>query len=299
MIRRTSIEPHLNHERWLVSYADFITLLFAFFVVMYSVSQVNENKYRVLSDTLAEAFEGADKAKSDIETSLPLDEEALAKNEAEQPARIADVKELARELSKALTAKINVGEISISATESWVEIQLSSNVLFASGSAIPGRTAKNLFAEISTLLSPYDNAIEVSGHTDNKSINTEKFRNNWELSAARAVSVVSLLSQGGVSPERLSAVGFGEHRPIEDNGSAAGRAKNRRVVLTIAQHPVERPVVGQTQVMEDLSSTSATEGETNASEDSPNLNNPPIHPIKLDNGGLLFTSDPDLPRNQP
>lgn len=154
-----------------------------------------------------------------------------------------DTAVLAKELEVALAHLVDPKHVSISATEDWVQIDLNANLLFLSGSADPSEQARNIFRDIGAKLAPYDNEIEVSGHTDNVPIHNTRFQSNWELSAARASSVVRLLADNGVKPGQLSAVGYGEFRPLADNASEGGRSANRRVVLMVARHAVERPVV--------------------------------------------------------
>jgi chemotaxis protein MotB len=240
MIRRrvARYETKTGHERWLVSYSDFITLLFAFFVMMYSISQVNEQKYQVLSATLAGAFDG--KIAVDAEQLQQLEAAAaqeLGSAEGVSPlASAPTTEELASQLQESLVHMANPKEISIRATEEWVEIEVNANLLFASAQADPSDEAKAIFRKMALVLASVPNSVEVSGHTDNIPIETVQFASNWELSSARASSVVRLLAQGGIDPQRLSAVGYGEFKPIADNQLEEGRTKNRRVVIKVARH---------------------------------------------------------------
>jgi len=276
--RRASIETKINHERWLVSYADFITLLFAFFVVMYSVSQVNENKYRRLSHTLQAAFK---------QDSVEVAESNLRE--------LADLDELKQSFQQALASSALEGEIKIGGNEDWVELELNANVLFASGSAEPSDEARQVFSDVANILEPFENAVAVAGHTDNVPIRNARYENNWELSAARAVAVVNLLAYDGVDPKQLSAIGYGEFQPIADNSTEAGRASNRRVVLRVARERAELPQQGAEMVMSEAG-VAPDEAETGNSETPSELPveelESAIKPITLPNGGLLFTSDP-------
>lgn len=338
MIRRRTPTHNTKtgHERWLVSYADFITLLFAFFVVMYAVSQVSEQKYRALSDTLAVIFDGK----------VPVDREVAEwaqRYPSEQYGRIsglspvmnlADTRILATDVMESLVHLVDAGQVKVAATEDWVQIDVNANLLFASASAEPSEQAREVFQQIATLLAPYENAIEVSGHTDNVPIHTLQYASNWELSAARAASVVRLLSNDGVSPARLAAVGYGEYRPRADNASEAGRRENRRVSLFVANTPVLRPELPLEQLQEQSSTTepglstdpdtvvAAPDGERMAdsrsatddvrvtdsdrvvdgdrmtdAEASDTTQNNGLNPVRLQSGGLLFSSDPDRLRN--
>lgn len=289
-------ETKTGHERWLVSYSDFITLLFGFFVVMYSVSQVSEQKYRALSDTLANVFEGHVPVESRIDDVLdqyPLDNTGSVSGISPK-LNLIDTQTLAKDLQELLVHLVEMQDISISATEQWVEIDVDANLLFASASADPSEEAKLIFKQVAELLAPYDNEIEVAGHTDNIPISTAQFASNWELSAARSVSVVRLLQEQGVAPSRLSAVGFGEFRPVEDNATIQGRTRNRRVVLKVARH---QPSFHQYPLRQSATEvpTEITPAENASVEQA--KPDPAIEPVRLKNGGLLFTSDPELPRN--
>ena len=127
----------------------------------------------------------------------------------------------------------------------WIEIELSSSLLFPSGDALPNDQAFQLIDKVAGILAPFDNPVHVEGFTDNLPISTDKFPTNWELSAARAGSVVRMLAAQGVNPSRLAAVGYGEFQPVADNATAEGRARNRRVVLVVSRNlDVRRSVTG-------------------------------------------------------
>lgn len=308
MIRRRREEEHQSktgHERWLVSYADFVTLLFGFFVVMYSVSQVSEQKYRVLSETLSNVFEGNTTRPVEMQVTdngNPLDQQGRISG-LSPDINLVDTEVLARDLEDALIHLVQPGQVRISATEEWVQIDLNANVLFDSASAEPKPEAREIFRQIAAKLAPFDNEIEVSGHTDNLPIRTARFQSNWELSSARASSVVRLLAEDGVNPQQLSAVGYGEHRPVADNTTDEGRSANRRVVLMVARHAVERQVVPLDDVSpgDDVSvpptqpSTPPLAPDTDAQSPQPvqsDAQKSPVEPVRLQNGGLLFTRDP-------
>jgi chemotaxis protein MotB len=260
--RRRQVEEHENHERWLVSYADFITLLFAFFVVMYSISSVNEGKYRVLSSSLESVF--SDNARS----TEPLQIGELSRGEGEispQPG-IADVpifnielpevpnytpppvpeetirtiNDLSQQLSSTLADLIESDDVSIKKGDDWLELEMKSNVLFGSGDSRLESAAVPIIGKIAAILQTSANPIHVEGFTDNNPINTPRFPSNWELSAARAASVVHLLERYGLNPSRMSAIGYGEFKPIADNATEEGRKKNRRVVLVLLGHEESR-----------------------------------------------------------
>ena len=238
MARRRYQEEPENHERWMVSYADFITLLFAFFVVMYSISSLNEGKYKILSDSLVGVFNQPDRAIKPI----PIGEErprTSEPNDAQSDAvsRSADpLESIMQSMREAFSDLIGTNQLTLRGNEMWVEIELSSSLLFPSGDALPNNQAFELVEKVARILAPFDNPVRVEGFTDNLPISTEQFPTNWELSAARAGSIVRMLVADGVAPSRLAAVGYGEFQPIADNATLEGRARNRRVVLVISRH---------------------------------------------------------------
>lgn len=312
--RRRESNTKVGHERWLVSYSDFITLLFAFFVVMYSVSQVNESKYRSLTETLSAAFANQPQP------------EAL---EGSQENTLAELNSLSESITNALDGFPVQGQVAMGANENWVELTLSSELLFSSGSAEPSEEALTVFSELATLLEPFDNEIQIVGHTDNVPIRNSEFANNWSLSSARAVAIVDYLSFQGINPDQMSAVAFGEYRPVADNTTAEGRALNRRVVLRISDQSVAAPQRSPDQLElnqsadslqdQDSGAEAAEPNLTNQSLTNPNLTNQSltnqsepkseqndearlgssdsaVQPVRFKGGDLLFTSDPDLPR---
>jgi chemotaxis protein MotB len=294
MLKRRSLDLHINHERWLVSYADFVTLLFAFFVVMYSVSQINESKYEELTSTLNGFFS---EQQNTTET----------KQAAESPsANVIELPTLETAFYQQLLPLIEEGAIEVSSNELWLQISLSNRILFDIGSVKPSEQANDVIAQTATIMKDTVNPIRVEGFTDNVAINTAQFPSNWQLSSARASAIVQLLSANGVSPSQLSAVGYGEFQPIADNSTEAGRTKNRRVVLMIGKFKEHRPLIHNSTV--DVEPESYIEEEQGLNSTSRSLNAPEsllrqtkpapsttldtLTPITLDNGELLFTSDP-------
>lgn len=237
--RRRRQDNPINHDRWLVSYADFVTLLFAFFVVMYSISSVNEGKYKVLSDSLEGIFTSPERSMKPI----PIGDERLTGEASQNESSILGsahtrdpLESIAEQIREEFASLLGDGQLQVRGTEMWLELELSSSLLFPSGDAIPNQHAFDLVEKISAILAPFENPIQVEGFTDNLPISTAQYPTNWELSAARAASIVRMLVMGGVQPERLAAVGYGEFQPVADNAEPAGRARNRRVVLVISRH---------------------------------------------------------------
>jgi chemotaxis protein MotB len=240
-MRRRRQEEHENHERWLVSYADFITLLFAFFVVMYSISSVNEGKYKVLSDTLVGAFNQPRRTIDPIQVGdniprgIAVSEAPGTDGNDAAGAGGEALEDIANAMRSAFGDMIQAGDVEVRGNELWIEIELNAGMLFPSGDALPLDAAFTLIERIAKILAPYENPIHVEGFTDNIPIRSRAYPTNWELSAARAASVVRMLDNSGVDPGRLAAIGYGQYRPVADNTTAAGRRANRRVVLLVSR----------------------------------------------------------------
>lgn len=278
MPRKRSHEEHANHEAWAIPYGDLVTLLLAFFVVMYALSSVNEGKFRVLSDSLNAAFRGTPRSMepvqvgqakvgsgSDIEMTLvqdktlagqprqllesvPLNATGDVQNGVDRGGRGAgdpdsasaqdQLQQIADSVQASVASLVESGLVNVKKTGIGVEVEIKADILFASGSATLSPTAVDVIARLADVLRDYPNAVRVEGHTDNLPIKSAIFPSNWELSAARAASVVQVLDTSGVQPSRLEVLGVAEHRPIGDNATAIGRNTNRRVVIVILKPPV-------------------------------------------------------------
>ena len=282
MARRQHHEEHVNHEAWAIPYGDLVTLLLAFFVVMYAISSVNESKFRVMSDALNAAFGGPPRTISPIQLGQaqlrgsafdrpsPLAPGAKAAPAAFTPVKAVRVRQvlelptfgragfarlkaesaqeaharrerqlnsLGRQIQHALGELMRMKLVTVRRGDTYLEVEIQSDILFASGVATPSPVALTTVRKLATVLRGEPNAVRVEGYTDDRPIRTAQFPSNWELSAARAASVVHVLTDEGVDAGRLAVVGYGEHQPIADNGSAAGRNANRRVLLVILAAP--------------------------------------------------------------
>jgi len=235
--RKRYEEDNENHERWLISYADFITLLFAFFVVMYAISVVNIGKYTVLSEALGDAFGGRGAAttkNTQVELdALPLSN-IIARRRAEAAKRDRERLDLlAKKLDSVMAPLVRSGKVRVAQTTRGVTIEINASVLFQEGQAAMDENARETLQAVAGVLRDDPHALEVEGHTDDKPISNPQFPSNWELSAARASSVVRLFAESGVPERRLAAVGRAANVPLAPNTDEAGRARNRRVAITI------------------------------------------------------------------
>ncbi|SFN70379.1 flagellar motor protein MotD [Nitrosospira briensis] len=253
MPRRHRREEHENNERWLVSYADFITLLLALFVVMYAFSQVNGDKNRVLAESLSSALASQPDRRTDAALpqvpapapapSVPLieDRQAIrkARHFAETQRRQQErMESIAHDIMSTFAPLVENGQVRVIQSNRGLGVEINASVLFAPGQAVVQENSSRLLEAIAQVLKNDDYAIQVEGHTDNIPI-TGKFPSNWELSAVRASSVVRLLIDNGVEAARLTAVGHGENLPVDSNDSEEGRMRNRRVTVMILSSPPE------------------------------------------------------------
>jgi chemotaxis protein MotB len=258
MARKHEHEDHVNHEAWAIPYGDLVTLLLAFFVVMYAVSSVNEGKYRVLSDSLNAAFRGTPRtmepvaigekvAKARMDDTLAginpgqaikfEDQEAARKKAASDEALQTQLRNMTDDLQNAMQLLIDQDMIRVQRAPSWVEVQIKTDILFPSGSAEIQPAAVDILERLAAILAERPYPIRIEGHTDNRPIKTAQFPSNWELSAARASRIVRLFEQRGITSNRMVVAGMGENRPLAGNDTAAGRNHNRRVALVILGAP--------------------------------------------------------------
>jgi len=261
MARKKSHEDHTNHEAWAIPYADLMTLLLAFFVVMYAISSLNEGKYRIMADALNSAFGGPPRTPNliplksppasmappaPIRTGIPSTGSDMLANAAShlrssqiqiQSAVLEHTQQqlslLADDLERALGELIREKLVIVRRAELWLEVEINSDILFATGSAVLESDARAILDKVVKVLADTPNQIRIEGYTDNRPIHTAQFPSNWELSAARAASVVHLFSERKIDSERLSMVGFGEYRPLAENTTPEGQSRNRRVILVV------------------------------------------------------------------
>ncbi|MFD2366411.1 flagellar motor protein MotD [Pseudoduganella sp. GCM10020061] len=238
MARKPFQEEPEQTERWLISYADFITLLFAFFVVMYAISSVNEGKYRVFSDSLGSAFGGSGTQTTAGEPQVIQLPNIIQRKRAEAARRERErLARISADLASALGPLVKAGKVRITQTAQGILVDIDTSVLFEEGDAALQLEALDPLRQVAAVLRSDKHAIQVEGHTDTTPIATPRFASNWELSAVRAGSVVRLLADAGIAPARLTVLGYGDTRPVASNATPTGRARNRRVAITILAAP--------------------------------------------------------------
>jgi chemotaxis protein MotB len=224
-------------NRWLLPYADFITLLLAVFVVMYSVSNVEESKFKSLSESLSIAL-NVKNTESKNNNFISDKTNSMIEQIHTRESQIAEINNT---LQNDLTPLIAQNKIKILEVKDGITIVINDSFLFKSGQAQIDPTFEKDLLQISDILKKYPNKIQVEGHTDNNQISTGMYPSNWELSSARASSVVRAFITNGVQESQLTAIGYAANQPIESNNSEEGRYRNRRVAIKILGGTKESP----------------------------------------------------------
>jgi chemotaxis protein MotB len=229
--------PRVGADRWLVSYADFTTLLLAFFMALYTVSDVNPAKLAAAQSSLRAAFDKPETATATAPNTAPganAVRETPEARAATVPAPRADAMARVRErIEQELAGAISAGQLEIGADERGLVLSLPESATFPVASADVTAAAQLVIDRVATTLEPLDVAVRVEGHTDDTPIKTARFSSNWELSTARASAVVARFIDQHVDPRRLSAAGYGEFHPRTTNATAEGRSSNRRVDVVV------------------------------------------------------------------
>jgi chemotaxis protein MotB len=234
MRRRRRLQRHTNHERWLVSYADFITLLFAFFVVMYSAAQLDKRRAGQLATAIQTAFRQYGSLPPQ-----PADVGGLAAHGVPSNLPVGntepdDFNLLRKRVEDALAEEIASGEVGVRVTAEGLVISLREVGFFDSGSADIRPSSRPAFDRLAAVLQTANSDLRIEGHTDNVPIHNSRFSSNWDLSTARATATIRLLmTKYNFAPQRLAASGYAEYRPIASNASAEGRSTNRRVDIVV------------------------------------------------------------------
>lgn len=308
--RNSALFDDAHLDRWLVSYADYMTLLFALFVVLYAFALVKEEQHTVLSQSLGEIFQlNGDDAQggkgvlkqNTSDTPLTsgdkiaptefnkgvLEEVGSEPVEGDSQLVSPDAKLLGtpfssmeEKLATDLLEVVEKGYAQIEKDDNWLTIEFRSGLLFDSGSASTKNATRAVLRQVLGTIAPANNFIHVRGYTDNQPISNEQFSSNWQLSSARASAIVQELQALDIEPERLAIEAYGQYKPKTDNGSAARRAQNRRVVIAISRYgwsPQEQLAPAQPVVLTNQTVTPIPDSED-------------IQIIELPNGGLRITT---------
>ncbi len=309
--RRHTVE-HDNVHRWLVSYADYMTLLFALFVVLYAMAMANEKPFETITESVGRVFQANDEKPKNrghgddilnVNTSksnkklygdgildvagpqLLEGKQALSNISNSQVG--SNLTSLEEELHTALYELVESGYAQLHIDGDWLEIELNSALLFPSGSSSATNSATKILTVIYNILDGVTNFIRVRGYTDNQVIHTEIFPSNWELSVYRATAILRLLENLGMNPARMAIEGYGQYYPSATNLTKLGRAKNRKVVVAISKYGLEKSNLLNTPIIsvKDVASITKVLSKNEQSND--------IKIIQLPNGGIRITTRTD------
>ncbi|MEI8653636.1 flagellar motor protein MotB [Pseudoalteromonas sp. Hal273] len=309
---RHSAAKSQHTERWLVSYADYMTIMFAFFVVLYAIAINKDEQFQILSDSLEQVFDKSARQYSQqgegvngngILTDRVTPEQEVLYGESilkeEQGPELLDgqsdtsniqqkhlgkpLDSLLIKLQSALIDEIRDGEASLELNQDWLIIELSSGMLFSSGSSVAHSRAKQVVKIVKDIIAPVDNYVRVRGYTDDESIRNEIFRSNWELSVARATSILVDLEALGINSARMAIEGYGQYSPFASNDTEQGRAENRKVVIALSKYglPPKQEVKSDRQA--DEPAVIEPEIELPSDDDT-------IKIIRLPHGGIRITT---------
>ena len=306
--RRHSVEND-NVERWLVSYADYMTLLFALFVVLYAMAMIDEEPFETATESIGRVFQANEKQPKNRghgDDILPVNSSKTNKRlfgngilEDAGPelvsgevtlSNVSDAQvgttltSLEEDLHEALYELVESGYAQLQIDGDWLEIELNSGLLFPSGSSSPTNAAKDILSVIYQVVASSTNYIRVRGYTDNQAIATEIFSSNWELSVFRATAILRVLEELTLNPARMAIEGYGQYYPNADNSTATGRAKNRRVVIAISKYGLEKANLLATPTISVKDVEAIKNIDTNRAEDDE------IRIIRLENGGIRITT---------
>jgi chemotaxis protein MotB len=261
-MRKKKPPAHENHERWLVSYADFITLLFAFFVVMFASSQADKGRAKAVSEAVTKALEDGkvptiasilggtvyDKGKGNDAMRGPAvkAKEIQKEVQKEQPKKLDELLPSMKVLTVDLQAEIRKGQLQITLEPRGLVISLKEAAFFNSGDDAIRPSSYPIVSKLSAVIQRLNNPLRLEGHTDSVPISTARFHSNWELSAARSIAMLELLStKFGVDRNRMAIVGYADTSPVESNDTEEGRARNRRVDIVLVSPMGMRAEPGQ------------------------------------------------------
>jgi len=305
---RRHLVEHENVERWLVSYADYMTLLFALFVVLYAMAMVNEEPFETATESIGKVFQ----ANEEQPKNRGHGDDILPVNSAKTKKRLygngiltdagpelvtgevtlsnvsdaqvgTTLTSLEKDLHEALYELVESGYAQLQIDGDWLEIELNSGLLFPSGSSSPTNAAKDILLVIYQVIADASNYIRVRGYTDNQAIETEIFSSNWELSVFRATAILRELEKLSLNPAQMAIEGYGQYYPSADNATATGRAKNRRVVIAISKYGLEKASLLATPTISVKDVEAIKNIATEQDDDE-------IRIIRLENGGIRITT---------
>jgi chemotaxis protein MotB len=306
--RRHSVEND-NVERWLVSYADYMTLLFALFVVLYAMAMIDEEPFETATESIGRVFQATEEQPKNsghgddilLVNSSKTNKRLFGNGILEDAgpelvagevtlSNVSDAQvgttltSLEKDLHEALYELVESGYAQLQIDGDWLEIELNSGLLFPSGSSSPTNAAKDILSVIYQVIFKTSNYIRIRGYTDNQAIATEIFSSNWELSVFRATAILRELEKLTLNPARMAIEGYGQYYPNADNSTATGRAKNRRVVIAISKYGLEKANLLATPTISVKDVEAIKNIDINKDDDDE------IRIIRLENGGIRITT---------
>ncbi|MGC2662297.1 MAG: flagellar motor protein MotB [Bryobacteraceae bacterium] len=230
--RRKGHQAHANHERWVISYADFITLLFAFFVVMFATANADKGKARAVSEAVKAALSQSKDAKVAEMVKEAADEDKVGGGKTEDPKK--ELAPVEKQLRAQLKPEIEKGQIELKMESRGLIISFRQAALFDSGADVVKASAFSPISKVAEAVLAIPNQVRLEGHTDNQPIHNERFNNNWELSSFRSIALLQMMTaKFNIPVQRLAVSGYADVVPVASNQTEEGRARNRRVDVVI------------------------------------------------------------------
>ena len=238
-MRKPKMASRENHDRWLVSYADFITLLFSFFVVMFAAAQADKSKAKQVSESVRNALEHGDlntvlgvfqRRKPDV----PAPGATPPSSPPTPGPKPADLAAARQTLRNSLDLELKSGKLAVNLEPRGLVISLREAALFASGDDMINPASYPMVGKVAEVILELPNALRLEGYTDSVPIHNSRFRSNWDLAAARSIAILNVLADRfGVPRSRMAIAGYAENAPVDSNETAEGRAHNRRVDVVL------------------------------------------------------------------
>ncbi len=269
--KESYIDDNVESNRWIVSYADFVTLLFCLFVVLYAMSSVDQQKYKSVAHSISTALNTQTLKEKEDNINLVNIAEIIR---SEKPPINSEFLVLKKNIREGLNGFFSNELISIKEDKDWIEIELKNSILFDEGSARLMHSGFEVLEKIALKLKPIPNIIQVEGFTDDIPVQNQYYPSNWELSSARSAAIVRKLEDFGVQSERMSVVGYGKNYPVADNKLDNGPSQNRRVKLLIFN------AFKRTRLESMVVSSKKTQSQD-------------IHPVDIEGGNIRFTNVKD------
>lgn len=280
--------------RWLLSYADFITLLFAFFVVMYAMSSVNVQKYKQMASSFGYVFDAKNKSSHSMVQQKMIQEKIKNSSELQHNTKVKPDPDMAFETLNSTLQTLDNDMFDVKSYDGWYEIEIKSSALFDSGQADLSKAAIDELKRLAFKLKDVEGVITVEGYTDIIPIHNNRFGSNWALSAARAAMVAQIIDSEGLTSKQISAVGYASQFPVATNRTAAGREKNRRVVIVVAKD------ANSQRLFNPLKSKPVITQEAKPRKAN-TITIKKVKEIKTESGGLIFTQsieDKEMPEEK-